>query len=169
MKWSDIGGLMIGMVASLVGFQPVFAHETVAATPAKDGAVPAAAAPAVAVVDAFGAALQAGDRDRIAELLDPDVVILESGHAEHGRAEYLAHHAGEDIAFLRGARIVLDHRTAEATDDLAVVASESTLHTRGKDGPIDLVSTDTMVLHRGPQGWRITQVHWSSHKAPAAK
>lgn len=158
-----IAGLVLA--AALGGMAPAHAHEPPGATSAASATtISAAAAPAAAVVDAFGAALLAGDRERVSDLLDPDVLILESGHAEHGRADYLAHHAGEDIAFLHGARITLTRRRADAADDLAVVASESTIHAQGKDGPVDLVSTETMVLHRGPQGWRITQVHWSSRR-----
>ncbi|WP_379655388.1 nuclear transport factor 2 family protein [Pseudoxanthomonas sp. UC19_8] len=46
--------------------------------------------------------------------------------------------------------------------ELAWVGSESELHA-SKDGkPLTLLSTETMVLKRGTQGWRIVHIHWSS-------
>lgn len=169
MRTSEVRCGWLATILLAFGFQSTSAHEPAATPPSTGVAVPAAAAPAVAVVDAFGAALRAGDRARIEELLDPEVVIMESGTTEHGRAEYLAHHAGEDIAFLHGANVSLNRRTAEAADGLAIVISESTIHARGKDGPIELTSSETMVLHQGDHGWRIAQVHWSSHRTSAGR
>ena len=47
-----------------------------------------AAAPAAKVVDAFSAALAKGEFSEVERMLDPQVLILESGGAEHSRTEY---------------------------------------------------------------------------------
>jgi ketosteroid isomerase-like protein len=141
---------------------PGFAHETQQHVTLEAGAVPAEARPAVDVVERFSAALKAGDLEQAGALLAPDVLILESGGAERSRDEYLAIHARSDAAFLKDARMQLAHRTARVRGDLAWVGSESELRATGKRGPVTLLSTETMVLERSPEGWRIVHIHWSS-------
>jgi len=124
--------------------------------------VPAAARPAVAVVERFGKALAAGDLKTVETLLDADVLILETGGAERSRAEYLAHHAISDAQFLKGAHSQLNRRRARIAGNLAWVGSESELHA-SKDGkPLTLLSTETMVLKKTGADWRIVHIHWSS-------
>lgn len=124
--------------------------------------VPAEAAPAVAVVEQFSEALKAGNLERAGSLLAEDVLILESGGAERSREEYLAGHARSDAEFLKDAHIQLKHRSAKAVGDFAWVATESELHATGKDGLLTLASTETMLLKRASEGWRIVHIHWSS-------
>lgn len=124
--------------------------------------VPAGATAAVAVVDAFGKALAAADFERVEALLDPAVIILEGGGAERSRQEYLSHHARADARFLAGSHSDLKRRTARIDGDTAWVASESELHAKRDGKPITLLSTETMVLGKTPQGWKIVHIHWSS-------
>src|SRR3546814_15502137 len=58
---------------------------------------------AVAVAERFNSALSSGDLATVEALLAADVLILESGGAEHSREEYMGHHAVSDAAFLKGA------------------------------------------------------------------
>lgn len=136
-------------------------------TDASSGAVinvPEAAKGAVAAVDRFSAALSEGDLTRAGMELDPNVLILESGGAEHSAAEYLGGHAKSDAEFLKTAHQQLRRRTAHASGDLAWVASESELHIQkdGKSGTI--LSTETMLLQRHASAWKIVHIHWSSRK-----
>lgn len=124
--------------------------------------VPASAEAASAAVDAFFAALSAGDLDRAGAQLDESAVVLEGGAAEHSAAEYLGGHAKGDAEFLRGSRQVLRRRTARASGDLAWVASESDLRVEKDGKPMLLASAETMVLRSGPSGWKIVHIHWSS-------
>lgn len=124
-------------------------------------AIDPGAAAAVAVVDAFGAALAAGDLAGVKRMLDPAVLVLEGGGAERSRDEYMDHHAGADAAFLEGAHVTRTNRTARASGDLAWVATESTIHAHGVK-PQTLASSETMVLARRDGAWRIVQIHWSS-------
>jgi ketosteroid isomerase-like protein len=132
--------------------------------PVADAAVTDAAAPAVAVVDQFSAALVAADFATVESLLDPEVVILESGGAERSRAEYMGHHAKADADFLKQAHIQVTHRAARAEGDVAWVATESEIHANDDGKPMTLLSTETMVLRRAGDGWRIVHIHWSSRK-----
>lgn len=70
-----------------------------APTTAASVAVPREAA---AVVDAFHAALSRGDTMAAAALLDPKVLIYESGRAERSKAEYAAHHLPRRRNFREG-------------------------------------------------------------------
>lgn len=116
----------------------------------------------IAVVDAFGKALAAGDTAAALNLLDPAVTILESGGVERSRDEYAAHHLGADAAFLRDATVTPVWRTARAHGALAWVGSESRVAAVSKGKPVKLMSTETMVLSQTPDGWRIVHIHWSS-------
>ncbi|MGH8222463.1 MAG: YybH family protein [Woeseiaceae bacterium] len=118
---------------------------------------------AAATVDRFFAALSAGELDRAGRELDPGVIILESGGAEHSAAEYLAGHAKHDAEFLRSAQHKLLRRAGRASGDLAWVASESELHVQKDGKPMVIASTETMVLRSTLAGWKIVHVHWSSH------
>ena len=130
--------------------------------------VPAATQAPVAVVEAFGKALAAGDFAAVESMLAPDVIILETGGAERSREEYLGHHARSDAKFLSGVHSALMRRKARVDGNTAWVASESELHA-SKDGkPVTLLSTETMVLADSPEGWRIVHIHWSSRPKQGA-
>lgn len=127
-------------------------------------ALPAGAADAAAVVDRFQQLLAKGNTTAAAELLDPVVLIFESGHAERSRAEYASHHLKEDAAFMKTATLRPLSRIGDVSGDIAFIATESSLKSNGAK-PVDLVTTETMVLKRTPQGWRVAHVHWSSREA----
>jgi ketosteroid isomerase-like protein len=135
-------------------------HAHAMSTPTID--VPADAQAAVAVVDGFSKALAGTDFKTVETALDPAVIILESGGAERSREEYLGHHAFADAAFLGGAHVALKRRTARVDGDTAWVASENELHATEDGKPMTLLSTETMVLHKTADGWRIVHIHWSS-------
>lgn len=138
------------------------AHEEAKSAGLVASAVSAQAQPAVAVVERFSAALQAGDLETAGSLLAEDVLILESGGAERSRAEYLGGHAGHDAEFLKQVRVQVLRRTAKAAGDFAWVGTESQMHGRKDGKPTTVLSTETMLLQRGADGWRIVHVHWSS-------
>jgi len=133
--------------------------------------VPDEAQAAAATVDRFSAALSKGDLDRAGAELDPDVIILESGGAEHSAAEYLSGHAKHDAEFLKDAHQQPGRRTARRSGDLAWVASESELHVQHDGKPLTVVNTETMVLRSTEAGWKIVHIHWSSRvkKPPTTK
>lgn len=158
----------------------VLAHEPAEPKPAPAAASPAAtmgmpvfvqniapaAVDAVKVVDAFSAAIKAVKIDEAAKLLDPTVLILESGSSERSRDEYLGEHAIADAAFMQTTQQQLRYRQAQVSGDVAWVGTESLLTTM-KDGKATMfLSTETMVLKNTAEGWRIVHIHWSSRPAP---
>ncbi len=139
-------------------------HDTMEMAPMKGETDSDQAQPPAAVVDQFFRALASGDASAAGALLDPAVVIYESGGVERSRTEYAAEHLGADAAFLKSATHKMISRTGEVVGDLAWVATEARLTSLGAK-PVDLVSTETMILRKQPGGWRIVHIHWSSRKA----
>ena len=117
---------------------------------------------AAAVVDAFHAALGRGETAAAAALLDPYVLIYESGRAERSKAEYAAHHLPADANFAKAIRRSVTRRSGRVDGSLAWITTEATTKGRYKDKVIGSVGMETMVLKRTDQTWRIVHIHWSS-------
>lgn len=138
-----------------------------AATVAFMSASPAFAADAVtpaAVVDAFGAALKAGDAATLEKLLAPDVFIAESGGAERSFAEYAGHHMPADIAFSKAVSTTINDRRVFEGGSLATVVTEAVSKGTWRDKPIHSRLMETMTLQKTGEDWRIVHIHWSSAK-----
>ncbi len=110
----------------------------------------------------FHDALSSGDASKVKALLDPKVLVLESGGAERSRAEYAAHHLKADMDFLKTVTYKLERQTGDTVGDLAWVASEARMTGASKDKPVDVRSTETLVLKKTSGGWKVVHVHWSS-------
>ena len=116
----------------------------------------------VQTVAIFHEALASGDKEKVLEVLDPDVVIFESGGAELSRDDYASHHLGADMEFSAATnRTIIDQTEGEAGDAGWVLTRSETRGTfREKD--IDILGVETVFLRRGEHGWRIVHLHWSS-------
>lgn len=119
------------------------------------------------VVDAFHAALAAGDAAAALVFLRPDALIYESGGVERSRAEYEGHHLVHDIAFAKATTRTLEARTARAVGDAAWVTSEYRVAGTVDGKAVNLVSLETMLLLVDGGRWRIAHIHWSAKRAPA--
>ena len=136
-----------------------FAAASVSAATASTAADPQAA------LASFHAALVAGDKARVLELMAPEVAIYESGYVERSRAEYASHHLGGDMAFAKtSTRKVL--RQNERTDgNLAVIWQETETSGTSRGKPVHVLGTETALLEKKDDAWRIVHVHWSSRKS----
>lgn len=144
---------------------PALAHDPASPASANVLSVPEGAQPAVLAVDAFHAALDAGDRDAALALLTPDVIVLEEGGAERSREEYAGHHLPADMAFAGATHSDVARRTAVVEGHVAWVMTEGRTTGRFNDRAVDRLTAETMVLTRDADGWRIRHIHWSS-RAP---
>lgn len=147
---------LLGLVAA-----PAAAHDRLP-LPAVVQSVDAAAAPAIAVVEAFHLALGSGDADAVLALLTEDVVILETGGAERSREEYASHHLPADMTFAAATSDEVTRRAAWVEGDVAWVLTEGRTTGTFNDRPVNSLSAETMILHRTADGWRIRHIHWSS-------
>ncbi len=116
------------------------------------------------VVAAFHGAMAKGDTKTMLNLLAPDVVIFEAGGAEMNRDEYRTHHLGADVAFARAAKRKVVDSQAKVAGDAAWMLTRSTTTGTFQGKPVDSRGTETVVLRKTPQGWRIVHIHWSSAK-----
>jgi ketosteroid isomerase-like protein len=114
------------------------------------------------VVDAFAAALRAGDEAALRRLMAPNVVIAESGDVERSFDEYAAHHMPADFAFTSAMQFTLEQRDTIVDQDMATVISRTQVHGQFHGRPINSNSMETMVLRRIDGKWRIVHIHWSS-------
>lgn len=132
-----------------------------AASPA--GALPDAARGAAAAVDAFHAALRAGDSAAALLLVADDAIVFEDGRTERSKAEYALHHAAADAAFSKAVGSARLSRTGHASADLALILTESRTKGRFRGQDVDRIMVETMVLRRDPKGgWKIAHIHWSA-------
>lgn len=124
------------------------------------------AAEAAGAVDAFHAALEGNDVAGALAVLADDVLIFEGGRVERSKAEYASHHAPADAAYAAAVPGKLQTRVAIADGAVAWVTSESRAAGRYKDKAVDQLTTESMILRKTPEGWRIVHIHWSSRPAP---
>jgi ketosteroid isomerase-like protein len=114
-----------------------------------------------AVVEGYGRALATGDSLAALALLHADVVIYEGGHAET-REEYRGGHLRSDIAFASAVQRTVTRDDILLMGDAALYTSEYTAAGRFRDRDIDSHGTETMLLLRTGDGWKIRHIHWSS-------
>jgi ketosteroid isomerase-like protein len=125
----------------------------------------AAGAEAEHALDAFHAALAAGDCAGALAGLSPAVVIFEAGGAELSRDEYAAHHLAEDMEFLAATRTVRVDRRAQAGGDTAWILPRTRTAGSFRGRPVAALGTETAILARDGGEWRIVHLHWSSSAA----
>lgn len=122
-----------------------------------------------AIAESFSRALAAGDEKTARALLLPDVLIYESGGVESSAAEYAGHHLPADMAFLAKLKRTQLSQSSGGNGATAWVATRSRLTGRFKNKDVDLDSTETLVMTRTENGWRIAHIHWSSAPRRSAK
>lgn len=122
-------------------------------------------AEATAAVDAFNKALRTGDKAGALALLDDGVEIFEQGSVERSKTEYTTAHLDADIAFSGATKATRTNRGGAILGNLAYITSESKVTGSFKGKPVNSISTETMVLHKAPSGWKILHIHWSSRDA----
>lgn len=132
-----------------------------AASPGRQGSMASDSADVVAVVRRYQSALATGDSATALSLLASDAVILESGGVET-REDYRAHHLPADIGFARAVPSERSDLRAVIRGDAAWVSSTSTARGEFRGRQINSRGAELMVLSRGPDGWKIRAIHWSS-------
>lgn len=158
--------LALALSVAVLSATPAFAQDRVHGPDRAAGSVTAEAADAAATVDAFHAALKAGDTTAALTFLAPEVMVFEQGGAERSRDEYASHHLGSDAAFAAASEATVARRSGWADGEIAWITSEGRTTGQFNGRAVDRLTTETMVLKRRPDGWRIHHIHWSS-RAPS--
>ncbi|AHX13355.1 cytochrome C [Dyella jiangningensis] len=137
-------------------------HDEAAETPLSlDGLTPKAVPAAEAVAEAFHAALQRGDRQAALAVLAPEVTISEGGETQ-SRDTYAGGHLGEDIAFLKSAKVTPVSLGSMAMGDTAMVGSETQILTTLKGKPATIRSREMLNLKKDGATWKIVSIQWQS-------
>ena len=157
--------LAFALSLALMSASPAFGQDHAHGHGAASGSVAPEAVDAAAAVDAFHAALEIGDTAAALGLLSPEVMIFEEGGAERSREEYASHHLGSDAAFAAATDAARARRSGWADGDVAWIVSEGRTTGQFNGRAVDRLTTETMVLKRHADGWRIHHIHWSS-RAP---
>jgi ketosteroid isomerase-like protein len=113
-------------------------------------------------VEAFHAALTAGDSLGALALLAEDARIVENGNVQT-RAEYRSGHLAADIraSASRPAREP-SPITVIVHGDVAWTTSSSRSTRQVEDRTVTSSTAELMVLSRDGAGWKIRAIHWSS-------
>lgn len=127
-------------------------------------AVASAASSPKEALEAFHAALVAGDKARVLELMAPDVAIYEAGRVERSRDEYARHHLGGDMEFAKTATRKVVKQSERADGNMAVIWQETETSGTSRGKPVHVLGTETVLLEKNDGTWRIVHVHWSSRK-----
>jgi len=157
--------LALALSIAVLAATPALAQDHAHGHQAAAGSIAAEATDAAGVVDAFHAALKAGDTAAGLALMAPDVMIFEEGGAERSRDEYASHHLSSDAAFAAASEATVARRSGWAEGDVAWITSEGRTTGQFNGRAVDRLTTETMVLKRHADGWRIHHIHWSS-RAP---
>lgn len=143
---------LIAIMALFVATVPISAQQ--ATDSAREAEV-------VSVVEAFHAALAAGDSLAALEQLHPDLLVFESGHAE-SLSEYRSGHLSADMGFAGATRREVTDQNVVLRGDVAMYTSVTSTTGTWREREIDATGAETMVLVRTAEGWRIRHIHWSS-------
>lgn len=154
-------------LALLLAASSVAAHPPSAAGPPDAAGLAKGLAGPAAAIDAFHAALARGDGPAVAAVLDETVVIYEEGWVDASKAAYVSGHLPEDLIFMRDMRETRFGRAGGVSGDLAWIASQGRMQGRHDGRDVDRDTAETAVLRRTAAGWRIVQMHWSSHPHPS--
>ena len=119
------------------------------------------------VVDAFHAALAGGDRKGVVEHLASDLVIYEQGFVERGRDAYAEGSMPNDMTFASLVQREVLTRDAWEDGNVAWVLTLSSVTGDFGDQKLALVNTETLLLRRTDQGWKIVHIHRSAHPRDA--
>jgi ketosteroid isomerase-like protein len=156
-----------GLSAMAQAQNPAARPATPAAAPAARPAAPSisiapVAADAVRVVDSFSSAMTANNLASAGTFLDPGVVIVANGVAHGSRDEYLNTTGKARATFLGKAQAQLLRRQARGGPNFAWVVSSSSYRLTDAGKTNTMLTTESMLLSRSPQGWKIIHIHWSS-------
>lgn len=120
-------------------------------------------------VQAFHEAMQNADREAVLALMTPEATVYEMGYIDADRDIYSGSHLKADMALaVKVQREVLNSRSGRHGSQ-AWVLNEYRVTGRYRGKAIDSLGTETMLLEKRAEGWRIHHIHWSQHANPESK
>lgn len=123
------------------------------------------------VLSLYHAAMEARSVDKLEEVVDPELLVLEGVHKNVGWADYRDNHIGPEMKEWKEFK-VRDPRVLEVDvhGEFAYAVEEATFTITTADQSVVLSGVETFVLKKGPSGWKIRHLHFSSkRREPGAK
>lgn len=119
-------------------------------------------------VEAFHKALRIGDGKAALAFMARDVSVFEQGFEETSRDSWGSKQLPDANQFAKQTeRRVLRRESSQDTSTASVIST--TLTTGEFDGrKLELEGTETMLLRREGDEWKIAHIHWSAHPKEAA-
>lgn len=134
-------------------------------------AAPKAEEAILKVLADYRTAMEARSVDKLAEVVDSELLVLEGVHKNVGWADYRDNHIGPEMKDWKEFK-VSDPKLLEVAvhGELAYAVQEATYDIVMADKTVSLAGAETFVLKKGPAGWRIRHLHFSAKKKePAAR
>jgi ketosteroid isomerase-like protein len=128
-------------------------------SPADDEAAVAAAA------KAFQTAMDTGDAPTVMRYIADDALMMEGGTIET-RMQYEENHLPADLEFAKGMMAKRMPVQQTVRGDVAWVRTSTEFRGTFEGKPLALLSLETMVMTREPEGWKIRALHWSGMRLP---
>ena len=123
------------------------------------------------VLARYQAAMEARSVDKLGEIMHPGVLVLEGIHKNVGWPDYRDNHIGPEMKEWKEFK-TLGRNVIEVAvhGDFAYAVQEATYSIVMAEKAVTLAAAETLVLKKGPEGWRIKHVHFSGKaKERAAK
>ncbi|MDB5969542.1 MAG: hypothetical protein JWQ90_1992 [Hydrocarboniphaga sp.] len=119
-------------------------------------------------VEAFHKALRQGDGKAALAFMARDITVFEQGFEETSRDSWGSKQLPDANQFAKQTeRRVLRREASQDTNTACVIST--TLTTGDFDGrKLELEGTETMLLRRDGDGWKIAHIHWSAHPKEGA-
>lgn len=119
-------------------------------------------------VEAFHKALRQGDGKAALAFMARDVTVFEQGFTESSRDDWGTRQLPEANQFAKQTERRVLRREA-SQDTMTALVLSTTLTSGTFDGrKLELEGSETMLLRRDGDGWKIAHVHWSAHPVEAA-
>jgi ketosteroid isomerase-like protein len=115
----------------------------------------------------FHQALTQGEIAQVVQYLDPALVVYENGQAEYGLAEYRERHLPYDLDYSRQVQRQIGPQAEHVAGDWAWVTSQTVVSGEVGSKTVSKQQLETMILRRGPDGWKIVHIHWSARALKA--
>ncbi|MBY6204494.1 c-type cytochrome [Halomonas denitrificans] len=113
------------------------------------------------VLDGFQHALTEGRAEEALAYLHPDATVVEGGHVQ-SVDDYRGGHLGSDMAFLARVGIERLARSIHSGGGQATVETRSRFTGEIDGETLDLESTEFATLVETEDGWRISQIAWTT-------
>ncbi len=124
-------------------------------------------APVLAVILEYDAALEARSVERLAELVEADLLILEGVHKNVGWPDYRDNHIGPEMKEWKALKIEAPSiHDVELSGDLAFAVQEAVYTITTADKTTVMRAAETFVLRRSNGAWKIRHVHFSAKAEP---